>query len=469
VRYVFFDLGDTLESGDVLRPGARQMLLDIAALRDDRGEPPKLGLISDFDAAATPADIPAIEEQYRQLLMRLGIEDLFRPFEQAVTLSTRVGVRKPDRRIFRAALDKLDSRAHFHDAIFVTENKEHVLAARALGMHALHLKGPGQRDAEIDDLPGLVPPIARLLRFSPCCKKSSEAVGRFASVAGKSRATDPTIAAAVARADASRLRTTVNQFSAFATRWSHAPGIAAVSQQVHDRFSLAGYTGVNEVRFQSFAIPGAGPQRNVLCGPAVFTRPVLLICAHYDSTSEAPSTAAPGADDNASGLAALLELATLLHGVDLKRDILFAAFGGEEQGLFGSAHCADIAAAQQWPIELVVNMDMVGFPNGAPANRIVVEFDQGNRNPQNDAVAKAFGLLMAQAASDYTSLAVEHTDIWNSDYMPFEEKGFACIGAYEGGENPFYHRSTDVATSVDVAYLQEVVRMVLATVLTIAT
>ena len=80
MRYVFFDLGDTLESGDVLRPGARQMLLDIAALRDDRGEPPKLGLISDFDDAATPADIPAIEEQYRQLLLRLGIEDLFRPF-----------------------------------------------------------------------------------------------------------------------------------------------------------------------------------------------------------------------------------------------------------------------------------------------------------------------------------------------------------------------------------------------------
>ena len=183
----------------------------------------------------------------------------------------------------------------------------------------------------------------------------------------------------------------------------------------------------------------------------------------------APSTAAPGADDNASGLAALLELAALLRGLVLKRDILFAAFGGEEQGLFGSAHCADVAAVQHWPIELVVNMDMVGFPNGTPANRIVVEFDQGNRNPQNDAVAKAFGLLMAQAASDYTSLAVEHTDIWNSDYMPFEEKGFACIGAYEGGENPFYHRSTDVAMSVDVAYLQEVVRMVLATVLTIAT
>jgi hypothetical protein len=109
----------------------------------------------------------------------------------------------------------------------------------------------------------------------------------------------------------------------------------------------------------------------------------------------------------------------------------------------------------------------VGFPNGTPANRVVVEFDQGNRNPQNDAASKAFGLLMAQAAADYTSLAVEHTDIWNSDYMPFEANGLACIGAYEGGENPFYHQSTDLPAKVDLGYLQDVVRMVLATVMTI--
>jgi hypothetical protein len=468
MRYVFFDLGDTLESDDVLRPGAREAVVAIAALRDDLGVSPRLGLISDFHEAETPESIPAIEEDYRRILEDLGIEDLFQPFAQAITLSTQVGVFKPDRRIFRAALDKFDPAAHFHDAIFVTENVAHVAAARGLGMHALHLKGPGQTTADVHSLPELVEPIARLLRFSPCCKKSSEAVGRFKSVASKSSAKDDAIAAAVADVDAARLRTHVDALTAFPTRWSMSPAIAGVSQHVHDAFVAAGYTGANEVRFQKFTMSGAPAQRNVLCGPSAFTRPVILVCAHYDSTSETPSTKAPGGDDNASGVAALVELATLLRGVSLKRDILFAAFGGEEQGLFGSAHCADVAAAEGWPIELVINMDMIGFPNGTPANRIVVEFDQGNRNPQNDASAKAFGLLMAQAATDYTSLAVEHTDIWNSDYMPFEAKGLACIGAYEGGENPFYHRTTDVASSVKVPYLQDVVRMVLATILTIA-
>lgn len=74
---------------------------------------------------------------------------------------------------------------------------------------------------------------------------------------------------------------------------------------------------------------------------------------------------------------------------------------------------------------------------------------------------------MAQAAADYTSLAIEHTDIWNSDYMPFEAKGYVCIGVYEGGENPHYHKTTDTAETVNLNHLAEVSKMVLATVYSI--
>ena len=94
MRYVLFDLGDTLESNNILRPGAREAVTAIAAMRDDRGQPPKLGLISDFHEAPTPSAIPAIVEEYRQLLKDLGLEPLFRPFEQTVTLSTQAAVRK---------------------------------------------------------------------------------------------------------------------------------------------------------------------------------------------------------------------------------------------------------------------------------------------------------------------------------------------------------------------------------------
>jgi Zn-dependent M28 family amino/carboxypeptidase len=158
-----------------------------------------------------------------------------------------------------------------------------------------------------------------------------------------------------------------------------------------------------------------------------------------------------------------LEVAERLRTVPLRRGVLFAAFGGEEQGLFGSAACAEVAAAEHWRIDVVLNLDMVAYQNPDRPNLVRVEYDQGNRNPGNDAAAKAFGLLMAQAAADYTNLAIEHTDIWNSDYMPFEAKGYACIGVYEGGDNPGYHKTTDTAAVLNMNHLAEVAKLVVAT------
>lgn len=66
---------------------------------------------------------------------------------------------------------------------------------------------------------------------------------------------------------------------------------------------------------------------------------------------------APRADDNASGVAVLLEVARILKDVELTRGVCFACFGGEEQGLFGSKKCADVAKENDWNIDLVINLD----------------------------------------------------------------------------------------------------------------
>ena len=124
-------------------------------------------------------------------------------------------------------------------------------------------------------------------------------------------------------------------------------------------------------------------QRNVLCGSVDNDKSIILVCCHYDSLSERPSIEAPGADDNASGVPATLELARLLKNVELKREaFLPCVFGGEEQGLFGSDACAEIAIQQNWPIDVVINLDMVSYKNPIGPSRIVVEYDQGNRVPQ---------------------------------------------------------------------------------------
>lgn len=120
--------------------------------------------------------------------------------------------------------------------------------------------------------------------------------------------------------------------------------------------------------------------------------------------------------------------------------------------------------AEHWPI----NLDMIAFQQPGRDGKVVVEYDDGNKNPAIDAASKAFGMMMAQAAADYTSLTIEHGDIYQSDYMPFEELGYPCIGVYEGGENPNYHKTTDTVDKIKMDHLVEITKMVLATILEIA-
>jgi len=467
MRIVLFDLGNTLESDDALLPGAKETLEAIRDLRDCHGDPAVLALVSNYFPASTPEESEALRQQYFGVLTKLGLRPYFEPLTRHVTLSTEVGVEKPDPKIFRAAIDKISPGAHFHQVFFVTEDLPHVKKARELGMMAVHFRGPGQTKGDVKKLLDLAPLVKQWIAFDPCGKQSAEAVGRVASQANKSKQANPKIQALLAKVDVDSLRNTVAALAGFGTRWTYSPTIGQVPKWIHGEFLARGYTAA-ETRFQKFPVPGKPPQQNVLCGAPDTQKGFVLVCCHYDTISEKPAQAAPGADDDASGVAVVLELARILHDVPLKRELLFAAFGGEEQGLFGSTACAKIASQKKWAIDVVINLDMVSYKSASAPPKIIVEYDQGNRDPGNDAAAKAYGLMMAQAAADYTSLQTEHTDIWNSDYLPFEARGYACIGAYNAEDNPFYHRSTDTVGTIDFAHLAEVVKMTLATIVMIA-
>ncbi len=179
MRVVLFDLGNTLiDNHHNLLPGAEEMLNAAQLLQDPDGQLVKLALVSDFTSPATPEQVEPIRQQYYSILRGTNLAKFFDPLPVRVTLSTEVGVGEPDRRIFRAALDKIDSSLHFHHAIFIEENPAHVAGARRLGMMAIHFKGPGQSHGEVEKLVDLIPLIKRMVAFSPCCKKRSEAVGR---------------------------------------------------------------------------------------------------------------------------------------------------------------------------------------------------------------------------------------------------------------------------------------------------
>jgi hypothetical protein len=163
VKLVLFDLGDTLESDGVLLPGAMETLETIASFRTG-GEPAAvLGLVSDFHMPAQPSDVAIIQQQYYNLLDDLGIRPFFEPVAERVTLSTEVGVSKPDEAIFRAAASKAGPAVEFGDVLFVTENRSHVRAARLLGLVAVHVRGPAQAQGEVNTLAEVVPLVQAFL------------------------------------------------------------------------------------------------------------------------------------------------------------------------------------------------------------------------------------------------------------------------------------------------------------------
>ena len=91
---------------------------------------------------------------------------------------------------------------------------------------------------------------------------------------------------------------------------------------------------------------------------------IYMVIAHFDSISEQPEISAPGADDNASGTAAVLEIARILKDVQLESSIQFGIFSNEEQDGLGSKHFAKKARKQGLRIKGCINLDVIGY-NGA--------------------------------------------------------------------------------------------------------
>jgi len=275
---------------------------------------------------------------------------------------------------------------------------------------------------------------------------------------------DPRIARWVGQVSAGFLQRTVETLSAVPTRWTESPNFPEVETMVL-RLMRGHAAPGTEVARQAYRLPSGETRHNIVAGQPVTGREIIVVGAHFDSISEQPARLAPGANDNATGVAALVEAMRILTGEDLGRDLVFVAFSGEEQGLLGSTACRDVAVRDGWPIKLMINLDMLGWRPPDPARPFIVEYDRGNAVPDNDAASRSYGALAAQMAAAHTNLTVMHTDIWDSDYMPFEQAGFPCIGFYDGGaEGGIYHSSRDVADLVDFGRLEQATRMLVATI-----
>ena len=200
--------------------------------------------------------------------------------------------------------------------------------------------------------------------------------------------------------------------------------------------------------------------RNIIATQLGKTNPdaIYIVCAHYDSVADFC------ADDNASGTAAVLEIARILSTQCLDNTIVYALWDEEEIGLLGSQFYANQAAAAGDSILGVLNMDMIGYDGDAVGQPGDNEFDIDFRDIAGSVVMKDDILGVLNAYSFDLNVIEVNPGTTASDHSSFWNQGYSAVLVGESWETndqtPFYHSSQDRFATLDLPYLHEMVKLV---------
>lgn len=205
---------------------------------------------------------------------------------------------------------------------------------------------------------------------------------------------------------------------------------------------------------------------------------IYLISGHLDSrVSDVMNRTAnaPGANDDASGVAAVLECARIMSKSSFPATIIFVAVSGEEQGLLGANYLADKMKKNNWNLDAMLNNDIVGSNNSNETNIIdntrVRVFSEGlpffeiNKNAanirnyglENDGNARQLARYVKEIGERYVDnldvVLVYRNDrfLRGGDHTPFVEKGFTAVRITEMNEN-YDHQHQDVRTEKGIKY-----------------
>lgn len=194
----------------------------------------------------------------------------------------------------------------------------------------------------------------------------------------------------------------------------------------------------------------------------------IILGAHYDhlgmggpsSKFNKKNTIHYGADDNASGTTALMEIAEKVasNKQDLKRSVIFIAFGAEEQGLLGSKYFLENPTVPLSQVKLMINMDMVGRLNNE--NHVYMggagTFPNGVNFMKN--LGESLGLTPIVHAGS----------VGGSDHVSFYAKDLSVLGMHTGG-HPQYHTPEDTADLINIPGQKKVCEYIYKAIMQLAT
>lgn len=319
---------------------------------------------------------------------------------------------------------------------------------------------------------------------------------------------------------AKRIETDIRKLVSFGTRNTLSEqdnpirGIGAARDWLFDEFTRISKDCGNclDVQKQTFLQPKANriPEptnlTNVFAILKGTTNPerIYVVSGHYDSMCTSPTDAkcdAPGANDDASGTAASLELARVMSKRRFDATIVFMTVPGEEQGLLGAAYYAEQAKINKLNIEAMFTNDIIGgvttfknaanrqtvrvFSEGVPSDE--TEQQAGTRRSvggENDSASRQLARFIKETADKYLNKfsvqMIYRRDRYGrgGDHIPFLERGFTAVRFTETNED-YDHQHQNVRTEngtfygdtpefVDFNYTANVARVNLASLATLA-
>ncbi len=325
---------------------------------------------------------------------------------------------------------------------------------------------------------------------------------------------DSKISAAVNEVSSANLESLIKKLVSFQTRHtlsdtlSKTTGIGAARTWIKSEFEKYGIAsgGRLKVEYDTFTQAADGRRitspvilKNVMAilpGTDPNDKRMLLVSGHYDSRVTDVMNIkdfAPGANDDASGVAAVMEMCRIMSKQKYNCTLVFVAMVGEEQGLYGATNLAKRAKEEGWNVHLLMNNDIVGNSYGMETdikdNKSVRVFSEGvspletpaqvaarqSAGTDNDGKARQAARYIKEVAERYVDQLevklIYRRDrfLRGGDHTPFSQQGFAAVRITEMNED-FNRQHQDVRTEngfkfgdlpeyVDYNYLQKVTRM----------
>src|SRR5690349_2670393 len=324
---------------------------------------------------------------------------------------------------------------------------------------------------------------------------------------------NPAIASIVRQIDARNIEHTIRQLVSFGTRNTLSEqndpkrGIGAARDWLYAEFQKIAETsgGRMTVEKQSFEQQKAArvPQPTIITNivatlkgsqPQAADR-VYVVSGDYDSMCGSPTEAkcdAPGANDDASGTAAVLEMARVMAKFEFDATIVFMTVPGEEQGLLGATHFAEEAKQKKWDVDAMLDNDIIGnslggngirdrntvrvFSEGVPSNETTAEANtRRSVGGENDSASRQLARFIKENTEAFVPqmkvMMIYRRDRYGrgGDHIPFLERGYPAVRFTEVNEE-FRHQHQNVRTEngvqygdlpefVDFAYIANVARV----------